>query len=159
MDVNAGLIDDKPALLSVEFEESPLTTGGSDWKVRVGRAADTDDASLFHVEGKSGQRGVFLHLRPGCRTNFRIAVPEPEVIVDSVEIEARCTLVHGEVDTEEDRFTAEDLIVIKGVSNVGCGTWLEDHLQREYERSEHLFVGSLAGHSDRTRAKRSTTSS
>jgi len=49
-------------------------------------------------------------------------VPKPEVVVDSVQVEAGCTLVHREVDTEEDRFTAEDLITIKDVSDVECGT-------------------------------------
>ena len=60
--VNAGLVDEGPALLSIEFEESPFTTGfttgGSNGRTRVDRAAD--DASLFHVEGKVDQRGVLL---------------------------------------------------------------------------------------------------
>ena len=45
-------------------------------------------------------------------------------------MEAGCTLVHREVDTEEDYFTAEDLIVIKDVSGTEYGTRLRDYSQR-----------------------------
>jgi len=85
--------------------------------------------------------GVLLHVRPGCCTNLRIAVPEPEVVVDPVEVETGCTLVYREIDTEEDCFTAEDPIAIEYVSNMGYGIWLEDRLQRGYGRSEHPFAG------------------
>ena len=122
VDIDAGLVDDEPAFLSVELEESPLTARGPSGKAGVDLSADANRASLFHVEGKADQRGVFLHLRPGCSANFWIVVPKPEVVVDSVQVEAGCTLVHREVDTEEDRFTAEDLITIKDVSDVECGT-------------------------------------
>ena len=132
VDVDAGLVNDEPAFLGVEFEESPLTARGSNGKARIYRSTDADDTGLFHVEGKADQRGVLLHFRPGCSANFRIVVPKPEIIVDSVQVESGCALVHREVNTEEDCFTAEDLIIIKDMSGVGYGTQSESYVQRVY---------------------------
>ena len=84
VDIDAGLVDDEPAFPSIEFEEPPLTTRGSNGKAGVDRPTDTDRAGLFHVEGKASQRGVLLHLGPCCSANLRIVVPEPEIVVDSV---------------------------------------------------------------------------
>jgi len=114
--VGASLVDDEPAFLSVELEEPPLTARGPSGKAGVDLSTDANGASLFHVEGKADQRGVFLRLRPGYSANFWIVIPEPEVVVDSVRGEAGCTLVHRKVDTEE------DLITIKDMSDVEYGT-------------------------------------
>ena len=114
MDIDAGLIDDEPALLAVEFEESPLTARGSSGKARVDRSTDADSTSLFHVEGKAKKGAILLHLRPGRSANLRIVIPEPEVVVDSIQVETGCTLVYSEVDTKENCFTTENLVVGRG---------------------------------------------
>lgn len=121
VDIDTGLVDAEPAFLGIEFEESPLTTRGSNRKVRVDRSTDTNGTSLFHVEGEANERSILLHFPPGCGANLRIMVPEPEVVVDPIYVEAGCSLIHREVDTKEDGFPTEDLIGIKDVSDVEYG--------------------------------------
>ena len=76
------------------------------------RSTNTNNASFLHIEGDPNERCVLLHFLPGRSANIRILVPEPEVVVDSVEVETACQLIHCEVDPKKDSFTTEDLIGI-----------------------------------------------
>ncbi len=69
--------------------------------------SDTDRTRFARIEGKARQRRVPLHLLPRRCTSPRLPVTEPEVVVNTVEVQAVRLLIDGEVHDEHGELAKE----------------------------------------------------
>jgi hypothetical protein len=110
MDINGLLIHYKPSLDRIKYQESPSHSTSRQSEVQL--RTDAYATSLLHIECDTDQMCVLAHLFPSGNARGGIVAVEPEVVIDSVDVETSGTLVDSEVHSEQDGLSAKDLSLV-----------------------------------------------